>query len=63
MNSSTNMIAKNVLEREVQYIDSRVRFLNEHPYDDETDIRMAQEEVWILEEARTYLADRIKELS
>ena len=55
MTSSVNMLSKNVFEKEVQYIESRIRFLNEQPYDDETDIRLAQEEIWSLEEASTYL--------
>lgn len=63
MSSSTDMIAKNVFEREVQYIEGRIRFLDQQPYDDETDTRLAQEEVWTLEETRTYLSIRIKELS
>lgn len=63
MSSSTDMIAKNVFEREVQYIESRIRFLDQQPYDNETDVRLAQEEVWTLNEASVYLTSRIKELS
>ena len=63
MTSSVNMLSKNVFEKEIQHINARIRFLNEQPYDDETDVRMAQEEVWALEEAATYLSQRIKELS
>lgn len=63
MASSVNMLSKNVFEREIQHIESRIRFLNEQSYDDETDIRLAQEEIWALEEAATYLRGRIKELS
>ena len=38
MTSSVAMLSKNVFEREIQHIESRVRFLNQQPYDDETDI-------------------------
>jgi hypothetical protein len=63
MTSSVAMLSKNVFEREVQHINSRIRFLNEQPYDDETDIRLAQEEIWALEENRKYLQQRVKELT
>lgn len=63
MTSSVNMLSKNVFEKEIQHINGRIRFLNEQPYDDETDIRLAQEEVWALEENRKYLEQRVKELS
>jgi hypothetical protein len=63
MTSSVAMLSKNVFEREIQHINSRIRFLNEQPYDDETDIRLAQEEIWALEENRKYLQQRVKELT
>jgi hypothetical protein len=63
MTSSVNMLSKNVFEKEIQHINGRIRFLNEQSYDDETDIRLAQEEVWALEENRKYLEQRVKELS
>lgn len=63
MTSSVNMLCKNVFEKEIQHINGRIRFLNEQPYDDETDTRLAQEEVWTLEENRKYLERRVKELS
>ena len=63
MTSSVSMLSKNVFEREIQHIESRIRFLNQQPYDDETDIRLAQEEIWSLEEAAAYLRARVKELS
>lgn len=63
MTSSVNMLSKNVFEREIQDVNSRIKFLNEQPYDDETDIRLAQEEVWDLESYRSHLERRIKELS
>ena len=63
MTSSVSMLSKNVFEKEIQHIESRIRFLNQQPYDDETDIRLAQEEIWSLEESRKYLEQRVKELS
>jgi hypothetical protein len=63
MTSSVNMLSKNVFEKEIQHINNRIRFLNQQPYDDETDVRLAQEEVWTLEENRKYLEQRVKELS
>lgn len=57
------MLSKNVFDREIKHIEGRIRFLNEQPYDDETDARLAQEEIWSLEENRKYLEQRVKELS
>lgn len=63
MTSSVNMLCKNVFEKEIQFIESRIRFLNEQSHDDETDTRMAQQEIWSLEEASAYLSQRVKELA
>lgn len=63
MTSSVNMLCKNVFEKEIQFINSRIRSLNEQPYDDETDTRLAQEEIWTLEENKKYLEKRVKELA
>lgn len=57
------MLCKNVFEKEIQFINSRIRSLNEQPYDDETDTRLAQEEIWTLEENKKYLEKRVKELA
>lgn len=57
------MLCKNVFEKEAGLIRSHIEFLNEQPDDDATDARLAQEEIWELEEVLKYFNKRIADLA
>lgn len=57
------MLCKNVFEKEAGTIRSRIKFLEEQPNDDATDARLAQEEIWELEEVLRYFNKRIADLA
>ena len=52
-----------LFEKELETITGRIRFLNQQPYDDETDARIAQNEIWDLEPIVAYLEKRIADLA
>jgi hypothetical protein len=52
-----------LFEQELEAVKGRIRFLNEQPYDDETDARIAQNEIWDLEPIVAYLEKRIADLA
>ena len=56
------MLCKNVFEKEAGSIRTRIRFLEEQSDDDATDARLAQEEIWELEEVLKYFNKRIADL-
>lgn len=57
------MLCKNVFEKEVGAIKTRIRLLEEQSDDDATDARLAQEEIWELEEVLKYFKKRIADLA
>ncbi len=52
-----------LFEKELETIKGRIRFLNEQPYDDETDARIAQNEIWDLEVIQFYLENKLADLA
>jgi len=56
-------LSRLIFEKELEDIKGRVRFLNQQSYDDETDARIAQNEVWDLEPIVAYLKKRIADLA
>ena len=57
------ILSRFIFEKELEDIKGRVRFLNQQSYDDETDARIAQNEIWDLEPIVTYLKKRIADLA
>jgi hypothetical protein len=55
-------LSRLIFEKELEDIKGRVRFLNQQSYDDETDARIAQNEIWDLEPIAKYLEKRIEDL-
>lgn len=56
-------LSRLIFEKELETIAGRIRFLNQQSYDDETDARIAQNEIWDLEPIVTYLKKRIADLA
>jgi len=52
-----------IFEKELETIKGRIRFLNQQSYDDETDARIAQNEIWDLEPIVAYLEKKIADLA